>query len=500
MADVTPPDRPTWEKFKPDPDSARYQKDKNGNMTRHGNALYEKDLQDAKTNLQGEQTSWDALWGPQSPYGRKQTVGATSAEQVGSYLGGPTHAWYATHGGREAFGVGALGGYGLGRLTLPVAAPGSSALNRARILVMAAGEAGLGPAAEYLVSGSGPDNPHGQDVDRAYGNAGLGESFGAGAAGLFKAMHGSFGQQPSSSSESPPPKFASLGITPESARSEGVSALANFLGVEEGASKGATWKKLQPVLAKANDDQLAHIASEFGITASTNKGILDKLKVIGTKGGKIGTAALAGMAGYEALAGGDSAEAGGMPTEGPSPGESLTQYRLRGLGLPSTPGEAANAASYLAPGIGEARLGYDIGSAGGAITHALMQGAPKSVTGNLPDPRLTAFHTWLDEQKQFQNHLDELGSHLDDMKSRYGGAPSSPGAALPTGGGMPGITGVPGAGGGSPPANINPAGMPVGTPVGPSATAINPSTAAMLGLMMHGRRNAAVAALMGLGQ
>ena len=113
----------------------------------------------------------------------------------------------------------------------------------------------------------------------------------------------------------------------------------------------------------------------------------------------LGLAGAGGLAAYGALSGGE-ARAGGLPVSGPGRDESLTQYRLRGLGLPSTPGEAANAASYAVPGLGEGRLAADIGTAGGEIARSLRQ--PEPVMGKLGDPRVAAFQNWVANQRGAQ--------------------------------------------------------------------------------------------------
>ena len=317
--------------------------------------------------------------------------------------------------------AGALEGHYMGKM-LKSAVPSGvsysvSPIARALMGATALGMGGIGYLKGHEFGEQSQDSrnsPLGSDIGQTSQNFLYGQGLGAASHLGAQAAFGNAAQPVEAAPEAPPlpgpsePPAPPKGPALESGMRHGkaVDTIADYLGADKGKSKAETFKNLTQKYGAAGDSEIRGLASAlndrgFNIDAGAEsktlrKGVLDALKGIGTSRGSL--ASLAGALGLYGLSSSDTAEAGGLPTDGPARDESLTPYNLHKYGLPASPGEAADAGAYLVPYLGEARLAGDVGSGAGRIARALM-GGPESVMGPQGDPRVTAFHNWLAGQR-----------------------------------------------------------------------------------------------------
>jgi hypothetical protein len=274
-----------------------------------------------------------------------------------------------------------------------------TAAKRATMMAPSALIAGLGLAkAADLYHDANDSNatPYDRDYAKAGMNFMIGQSAGALGAGAIHSLKDIGGPNSLSGGNlpkgtvPPPPPYVPLpspepvldlkGKTPTEASRE----ILTKIGVTPGASlkenKGLILKRI-PKADPAIQNAIAASHDTFEPGQGLGKSIAKRLAnprrlAIPLAAVGAGTAAMG-------LGSGES-EAGGLPAGGPAKDESMTQYRLRQVGLGS-PAEAVDTASYYAPGIGLARAAWDVGSTAGDIARRVIKRPEKSVMP--PDSR-----------------------------------------------------------------------------------------------------------------
>jgi hypothetical protein len=397
-----------------------------------------------------------------------------------NYLSSPTHATFQDYASVPP-AAGALAGYTLARTTTPRAAPGASLGSRALLMGGPLAEATLGPVVDYLGRRVQGENPtaHGEDVNAAVGSAGLGESAGAIAGGLYQLKSkGSAASTSTSAAQAAAPEAAQaaeLAFTrpevnmtyggrgmagqsniplsyntaaPDVAKEAETAArytgrhldvaadVASDLGLTPGGSKGDMLKQLLAHIPKADEDMLRAVARKtdgaVDATASLRSLRTQMKSWVGgtlTKRNRITSIAAplaAGAGAAYALMSPDETEAAVGPTEGRRRDQTLTQYRLAQLGLPSTADEAKEAALDLAPVTSEWRLGKALGQAAYDIPAAAYQKltAPgPAVDISAADPRLARFHSWLDTQRSAHQMAAAKNSYAAQQAAPPGDEP-----------------------------------------------------------------------------
>lgn len=394
----------------------------------------------ATTAAQGRQTSLatqraeDLAKYQNSPLGLAMTLGKQyPALMVGGALGAGSAA-----GINKAIETAA------GRKTI-------SPLVSSLMLPLYAGATGLGlyKNREFSEQANQPTNtPFQTDVGQMYANAALGSALGTGTLGSAYSL-GSLARgmsRPTAASDAvpaPPVPTATTSATetplpvetPGAPRYTGkhldiVPEIARDFGLKPGKSKSETTKLLLDHLPKADVDTMRDVATKAPSSVdetATPRVLRNQLKdwitAIGSKGGRIasylGPIAAVGAGAY-ALTHPTESEAGGLPTEGPGPEESLTQYRLRNLGLPSTPEALKETALDIAPVTGQWRLGSALGEAARGLYDYATR--PGSVMGESGDARLARFRNWLKDQRSAES--------LAAAKNSYAAAQAVPPGAM----------------------------------------------------------------------
>jgi hypothetical protein len=190
-----------------------------------------------------------------------------------------------------------------------------------------------------------------------------------------------------------------------------VTEMAADFGLKPVGNKGDTVEQLLNHIPGADESTLRDVARKTNGAVDATAGVRSLRNQMKTwvtehlgKSGRMASimapVAAGGAAAY-ALTSPDESQAGGLPTEGPRQGESLTQYRLRSLNLPSTPAGVKEMALDSAPFIGQWRQGTALGDLVTGLLRAAGRALnpPTSVMGPGSNPELARFHNWVEDQR-----------------------------------------------------------------------------------------------------